>query len=193
MLIPRRQEGVTLVELLIGMVIVSLLTAMGIPAFDMWIQNTQTRAAAESIIGGLQFARAEAARRNVNIRFNLSDANGRVAWSVDCVTVVANVCPVGIQSRSADEGGANARAGVAAAAGDFRAPLVAGTGMPAGVTFDGLGRVPTANIGADIARVDVTNDVRADARRMVIVIGTGGQIRMCDPALSISSNPQGCS
>lgn len=199
MLTPARQVGVSLIELMIGIVIVSLLMVMGAPSFSLWIQNTQVRTAAESIQNGLQIARAEAVRRNANVRFNLTDAGGTVAWSVDCVTVTAD-CPAGIQTRSGGEGGANARVGVSVAAlpspipaNHFNTAIVSGTGLPAGVTFDGIGRVPVANVGADISRVDITNAARADARRMVVIIGAGGQTRMCDPAIALATNPQGCS
>ena len=198
MLIPGKQNGVTLIELMISIAIVSLLMVIGVPSFSLWIQNTQTRTAAESIQNGLQIARTEAVRRNMNVRFSLADASGAVAWTVDCVNVTAD-CPAGIQSRSGGEGGVNARAGVSVAAlpspipvGHFNTALAAGAGLPAGVTFDGIGRVPIANVGTDIARIDVTN-VKAGVRRMVIVIGTGGQTRMCDPAIALAANPQGCS
>lgn len=191
MLIATRENGVSLVELMIGIAIVSLLMFIGAPSFSLWMQNTQVRTAAESIQNGLQVARAEAVRRNANVRFNLTDAGGSVAWSVDCVTVTAD-CPAGIQARSGGEGGANARAGASAATGALGTALAAGAGLPGGVTFDGLGRIPTANIGADIARIDVTNAIRADARRMVILVNSGGQTRMCDPALVLATNPQGC-
>ena len=186
-----KRQGFTLVELMIGIAIVSLLMFIGAPSFSLWMQNTQVRTAAESIQNGLQVARAEAVRRNANVRFNLTDAGGSVAWSVDCVTVTAD-CPAGIQARSGGEGGANARAGASAATGALGTALAAGAGLPGGVTFDGLGRIPTANIGADIARIDVTNAIRADARRMVILVNSGGQTRMCDPALVLATNPQGC-
>ena len=199
MLKPGRQDGVSFVELLIGIAIVSLLMVMGAPSFNLWIQNTQVRTAAESIQNGLQIARTEAVRRNANVRFNLTDAGGTVAWSVDCVTVTAD-CPAGIQTRGGGEGGTNARVGISATAlpspvpaNHFSTAIAVGTGLPAGVTFDGVGRVPTANVGTDISRIDVTNAARADARRMVIMIGTGGQTRMCDPAIALATNPQGCS
>lgn len=203
MLIPRKQNGVSLIELMIGIAIVSLLMVLGTPSFSLWMQNTQTRTAAESIQNGLQIARTEAVRRNVNVRFNLTDAGGTVAWTVDCVNVTAD-CPAGIQSRSGSEGGVNARVGISVAAlpspipaGQFDTPLAAGVGLPAGVTFDGMGRVPALNPNGtvnndDITRIDVTN-VNAGVRRMVIVVATGGQTRMCDPVIALAANPQGCS
>ena len=200
MLTPRHlQAGLSLIELAIGLVIVAILIGVAIPSFQEWIQSTQIRTAADSIQNGVQLARAEAVRRNAPVRFDLTAANGTIAWNVGCVTVTA-ACPATIQSHSAAEGTASARAGTSTAtppspvpAGYYGATLAAGAGLPAGVTFDGLGRVPTANIGADITRVDVTSAVNANARRMVVVVGSGGLIRMCDPALSLASNPQGCS
>lgn len=198
-MIPLKQGGFSLIELMIGIALVAILMVMGVPSFSAWVQNSQVRTAAESIQNGLQIARAEAVQRNARVRFNLTDASGMVVWSVDCVSVTAD-CPAGIQTRSAGEGGSNARAGVSVAvlpspipANQFNTALVAGAGLPAGVTFDGVGRVPVANIGADITRVDVINAAKADARRMVVVVNPGGQIRMCDPAIALASNPQGCS
>jgi len=205
MLIPGKQSGVTLIELMIGIAIVALLMVIGAPSFSLWIQNTQTRTAAESIQNGLQIARTEAVRRNANVRFNLTDAGGMVAWTV-CLNVTASPCAAAdtVQSRSGSEGGVNARAGISVAAlpspipaGHFNTALAAGASLPAGVTFNGMGRVPALNPDGtvnndDITRIDVTN-VNAGVRRMVIVIGTGGQTRMCDPAIALAANPQGCS
>ncbi|MEW5943888.1 MAG: GspH/FimT family pseudopilin [Pseudomonadota bacterium] len=200
MLTPRHlQAGLSLIELAIGLVILAILMGVAIPSFQEWIQSTQIRTGADSIQNGVQLARAEAVRRNAPVRFDLTAAGGTIAWNVGCVTASAE-CPATIQSHSAGDGTTNARAGVDTAtppspvpAGYYGAALAAGAGLPAGVTFDGLGRVPGANIGADITRVDVTSAVNANARRMVVVVGSGGVIRMCDPALSLASNPQGCS
>lgn len=188
-----------MIELMIGLIILAILLSAGLPAFSLWIQNTQNRTAAESLLNGLQLARTEAVRRNADVRFNLTDASGLIAWTVGCVSATAN-CPATIQSRSGSEGTSNARAGIDTAAipspapaAQFSTAIAGGTGLPAGVTFTGLGRVPSANIGTDITRIDITNASVPSARRLVVTIGAGGTIRMCDPALSLSTNPQGCS
>ena len=199
MLNRQSQYGLTLVELMIGVAIVSMLLIAAAPSFTLWIQSTQNRSAAESILNGLQLARAEAVRRNTMVRFTLTDASGLVAWNVGCVTVTDN-CPATIQKRSASEGTVNARAGIStdaipnpAPANQFSTEISAGTGLGAGVSFDSMGRVPMANVGTDITRIDITNAAMSSARRMVVVVGTGGQIRMCDPSIALSVNPQGCS
>lgn len=191
------QRGLTLIEFAIGLVIIGILFAMGIPAFTGWMQNSQIRTSAESVLNGLQLARSEAVRRNAQVRFDLTDASGSVAWTVGCVNVTDS-CPAVIQSRGASEAGDKARAGTDTTAipypipsGQFDTALAAGAGLPAGITFDGMGRTPAANAGTDIVRIDVTNVANANARRMVVFVGAGGQVRMCDPALT--DNPQGCS
>lgn len=197
----RYQSGVSLLELLIGVAIVSILLAAGMPTFGLWIQNTQVRTAAESVQNGLQVARNEAVRRNTSVRFNLTSATGSVAWKV-CV-VAGSGCGEVIQQRSDAEGGANARLGVSAVAPpavvpatQYAAALAAGAGLSedgnTGVTFNGVGLVPTANIGTDVTRIDIINTSTSDARRLVIVVSAGGLIRMCDPAHTLASNPQGC-
>jgi len=192
------QQGVTLIELLITIALVGILLAVGIPVFTNWIQSTQIRTATESMQSGLQLARAEAVRRNALVRFTLTDATGLTAWSVGCVAATA-ACPAAIQSRDANEGSVNARAGISIAAPPvpvgayYATPIAAGTGMTGveGVTFNGLGRIPAANIATDIKRIDLSNAVDATARALIIVVTTGGQIRMCDPALS-NTDAQGC-
>jgi len=198
-MLNRRQQGVTLLELMLGLVLLAILLGMGIPSFTEWMRNTQNRTAAESVLNGLQLARNEAVRRNTQVRFNLTDASGAVAWTVTCVNPTPS-CPVPIQSRPAAEGSVQARVGVSTAAiplptppGQFASAIAAGTGLVAGVTFDGIGRVPNANVGTDFTRADITNATNAGARRYVVLIGVGGQIRMCDPTLPFATNPQGCS
>lgn len=195
---PSRQKGVSLIEIMVGIAVIGILLWVGIPSFKLWMQNTQNRSAAESILDGLQTARAEAVKHNANVRLNLTDTSGRASWTVGCVTPTAE-CPATIQSKDAAEGTANARVGIDTAtpptpltANYYGTALSAGAGLPAGITFDGMGRVPTVNVGTDITRVDVTNTLESGARRYVVIIGSGGIIRMCDPLLSMTANPQGC-
>lgn len=198
-MLTRRQQGVTLLELMAGLSMLALLLALGMPSFGAWLANTQNRTAAESVLNGLQLARTEAVRRNSEVRFRLTEADGQVSWTVGCVNVTA-ACPATIQARPAADGSPHARVGVSLAslpsplpAGHFDAALAAGNELAAGVSFNGLGRVPVANIGSDFTRADITHANNAVARRYVVLVGLGGQVRMCDPKLPFATNPQGCS
>lgn len=199
-MLTRRQQGVTLVELMITVVIGAVLLALGVPAFSEWIVNTQNRTAAESLLNGLQLARTEAVRRNTEVRFTLTDTAGRVAWNVGCV-IATDDCPATIQTRRAEEGSSESRIAISEVplplptpAGHFDAPLAAATELVGGVSFDGLGRVKqSTTAGTNFTRADVSNAALSTARRYVVIVGAGGQLRMCDPKLPFASNPQGCS
>lgn len=182
-------DGVSLIELMIAVAIISVLLVAALPNFQVWLQNLQIRNAAESILNGLQLARSEAVRRNAQVQFQLTSGAGLSDWSVGCVTASA-ICPAVIQSRGGSEGSGNARLGTSTApVQDYATALGAGTGMPASVAFGLLGNVTT--VGA-ITRIDVVNPATAGTRRLVIIISSGGQIRMCDPAFALAANPQGC-
>ena len=190
-----KQRGITMMEVMVSVAIIAIVLAIGIPSMTAWMQNVQVRSTAESVLTGLQFARAEAVRRNTPVRFNLTDAAGTAVWTVNCVTVTSS-CPAGIQTSSSPLTGENARVGIdvdALTASNFNTVIGAGAGLPAGITFDGLGRVPAANIGTDIVRIDVTNATYAAARRMVVYITNSGAAKLCDPSLSLATNPRGCS
>lgn len=191
--LSRRQTGATLVELAIAVVIFGTILAAGIPAFGEWIQNTRVRTAAELLQNGLHTARTEAIKRNAGIRFMLTDAAGTAAWSVGCITVTSN-CPSVITTQGAGEGAGGARVGITTSP-DISATgaIAPGTGLPAGVSFNGAGRVLPANVvaGSDITRADVTYEGATGARRLVVAVSAGGQIRMCDPARP-AGDPQSC-
>ena len=68
-------RGFTLIELLITLAIVAIVLALGAPAFGAWIQNTQLRSAAESMLTGIKLARTEATKRNATVRFQMMDAS----------------------------------------------------------------------------------------------------------------------
>lgn len=196
----KSQNGVTLIELMIGLAIVGILIAVAAPSFNSWIQNAQVRTAAQSILDGLQLARAEAVRSNAQVRFNLSSTTGLVDW--DICSTAASPCPASsvVQSRSNTEGTVNARIGVyeqddGLVHTNYATPVAAGSEMPTYVTFNGLGQVVTTGNNcndAEFSRLDVTNAVYPAARRLVIEVSCpGGQVRMCDPSLS-GSDPRGC-
>ncbi|MHB0926800.1 MAG: GspH/FimT family pseudopilin [Gallionellaceae bacterium] len=196
------QHGVSMIELLIGLVIVGILAAIGAPALSSWIQNGKIRLTAEAIQNGLQLARAEAVHRNAAVRFQLttttdntcalSTANSNWVISLDDPTdpaISATLCastpsdtvaPRIIQIRPSAEGSGNTV--VAAAQSTF--------------TFNGLGRLTTAAdtisvsnpTGGACATLAAPN---GPMRCLNVVVTTGGQIRMCNPAKA-STDPQGC-
>lgn len=177
---PRQATGFTLIELMIGIAILAIALALGIPSFAEWIQNSQIRTAGESISAGLQAARNEAIRRNTPIEFTLTGNGGagETGWQI----VVRNTGTV-LQSQTASEGSRNAT-------------LVT---TPAGAqtaTFTGMGRVASANADASapIGNICIDNPKlgAAVSRNLRIVISSpGGSTRMCDPNTT-PPDPRSC-
>lgn len=169
-----RLLGFSLIELLIGIVILAILMGLAVPSFQTWLQNAQIRNAAESIQNGLQRARAEAVGRNTNVEFVLGAGS---SW------VVRLAGGANIESRSSSEGSKNATVAV----------------TPAGtttVTFNNFGSVvqPTnADGSAPFTQVDLGSSVLspADSQNLRVTVGLGGNVRMCDPNAPVSS-PRAC-
>jgi type IV fimbrial biogenesis protein FimT len=189
----RLQSGISLIETLVGMAIVIVALAMGLPSFSTYMQNTQIRNAAESIQNGLSMARAEAARRNTVVQFVLGSGS---SWTVGCATVDGTNCPASIQARSSSEGSSNATVttsqvvtstGTAAATATFTTTL----------SFNGFGKASTLPPG-NSALFDISNSSGGGTcttmRCLRVVVTAGGQIRMCDPKLTLTNagNPQAC-
>jgi type IV fimbrial biogenesis protein FimT len=200
----RQPHGVTLIELAVVLAIVAILLSQAGSYFSTWTQNVQIRSATESIQNGLQLARSEAIRRNRSVMFWLtSTATPTPAdWLVGCSTPVG----AGVQPEAAgDCPGSHTSGGAPTAYNWIQRQLAADqqtgsarvTITPAGatnITFNSLGLVTTNTDGsASITQIDVTiPSLPTSAARPLRVTVSGGQIRMCDPALSPSTDPRGC-
>ena len=168
------QRGFTLVELMISLVVLGLLSALGAPSFFEWLQNSQTRAAAEAVLNGVQLARAAAIERNANVRVVFAPPSTGWTVAVDSTGAV-------LQSRSGAEGTSNA-------------VLTATPSAGTTITFGALGSVTTnTDTSVTITQLDVTNSKFAAARTLRVVVTGGGSTRMCDPAPALAStDPRRC-
>jgi type IV fimbrial biogenesis protein FimT len=191
---PARQGGMTIVEIMVAIGIVAMVLALAGPSARNWIQNTQIRSGAESILGGVKQARFEAIKRNAMVAFELTDPSS-TAWHVCLFDPVADACAAAQPDLAAGgtEGSQNARVGIETTFTSYATPLAAGSNVPSLVAFDSFGRVAPAS-PTNIARIEVRNPSLAtgEERRLAIGIGITGQVVMCDPQLSKASNPQGC-
>jgi type IV fimbrial biogenesis protein FimT len=166
-----------------------------------WLQNSQVRTAAEGVISGLNLARSEALRRNTTVRFQftttltascaLSTTGKNWVVSQADPTGLCNVAPSEttapqiIQAKSSVEGTTNA--------------VITATGGSQ-FSFNGLGRSTGAG---NMTAIDVTNTTGgacqgADGigggpiRCLRVQISSGGQVRMCDPAVTATTDPRYC-
>jgi type IV fimbrial biogenesis protein FimT len=179
MLIRQRhgEQGFSLIEVSIVMVIIAVVLMFGVPGFAEWSQNTQIRATAESIESGLQSARAEAIRRNVRIDFRLNGTAGDEGITGWVVRETAS----GTVLHSKPNGESSTRVKIT--------PLPSGEDT---VTFDGTGRSPAGT--TNMTQIDIDSGAlsASASRNLRIVISIGGQIRMCDPTVTASGDPRRC-
>jgi len=165
-----REQGFTLVELLITTAVVAVLTLLALPSFNQWIANTKIRSTTESVLAGFQLARAEAIRLNRGVRMTL---NADTSW-----TVAEVLSGTVIQTRPPNEGT------------DSNTTMTVTPGTATTVDFNGLGRV--ANL-TPITQVDLDSTAipAASTKELRITINTGGAARACDPSHP-ASDPRGC-
>lgn len=67
---PAPRRGLTLIELMIGLGIVAVLSAMAAPSLGNWLARQRTKAAAMNLVADLADARHEAARLHKVLRVN---------------------------------------------------------------------------------------------------------------------------
>ena len=73
------EDGVTLIELMLIMVLASILLAVAVPAFTAFIQNNRLVTHANQLVSALNLARSEAIRRNMDVHVTrgvLNDLEG---------------------------------------------------------------------------------------------------------------------
>ena len=62
----RGQNGFTLIEVIVVMVILGLFTVVGMPAFKTWTANMHIRGAADDLRANMQRMRVEAIKQNAD-------------------------------------------------------------------------------------------------------------------------------
>lgn len=194
-----RQRGFSLVELLVAISILGLLMAAAMPSLGTWLDNTRIRNAGDSVIAGLQSARAEAVRTNQNVSFWLVGSTATpgapgdectlmstsASWIVS-LTTPKGKCASWLNTSNLVVnrymGGDSAKVSVRSFQSD---------GSTAGttVTFNGFGRI--ANTDA-IASIDVTGTGGATYRNLRVWLSPSGSVQMCDPNVSATGDPRTC-
>lgn len=199
-------RGVTLIEIAVTLTVIGLLLMAVMPSVGVWIRNTQVRNTASSMLAGMQLARNEAIRRNAAIRFSLVSltdsavmnsscalSGAGVSWVVsvrdptgNCQYTPSNVAadatdPMIVQSSAGGVGGRNVV---------VEGKLADGSAAAHSVTFNGFGRVESA---LPIRFINVRNETTGnDYRSLRIELAPGGSVRMCDLAVTDTTDPRYC-
>jgi type IV fimbrial biogenesis protein FimT len=177
------------------MTILAVVLGAAVPNFSTLLANLRIQAAADQTVHALRQARQEALRANATARLSLVD-------NVGAHCALTSTGPYLIVSRESPAAQCNAGAadstphiiGVVAPGGSAnRASLAAqdGAGNPrTTVAFDGLGRVITADDW--ISRIDIDMPSRAERRPLRVQISPGGDVRLCDPAITSTTDLRKC-
>lgn len=186
----RQNQGFSMIEMMIGLVIMAILITTGAPAFSAWLSNKQIRSGTEAMLNGIQLARAEAVRRNTTVFFSLTNSTtGSCAlsaaggnWVVSLATPV-NRCADAVETAPAQ---------IIQVRAESETSKAVITSTQSQIFFDGLGR---SNLALSLCvglSADTGNCIGSGSEhRLRVTVSTRGQIRMCNPALD-SSDPQGC-
>jgi type IV fimbrial biogenesis protein FimT len=206
-----KRRGFTLIELMVTLAVFTILCLLAMPSFNTWIANNRVRAVAEDVSNGLLLARTEALRRSRQSVFALTNqANpagavnaGAPAYSA--VNGSANNWAVSIAPSLIDSNaGVFVRGGALA---DINASVT--INGPAAACFDPLGNLITnasavanTGVGASCSApsggqpaliYSVKSASAAGDHPLQIEVGLGGQVRLCNPAQSLSSGTPGAS
>jgi type IV fimbrial biogenesis protein FimT len=196
-----RQRGFSLVELMVAITILMLLILAAMPGIGTWLVNTRIRNQADSIMAGLQAARGEAVRTNQNVSFWLVGSstspiapddsctlsNTSSSWVVS-VASPATHCAGWLTTTPAKivlyrwMGSDNKQVSVDAKQSDGTAGNT--------VTFNGFGRVANTT---SISTVVLDGIGGGTYRKLEVMVSPTGSVRMCDPAVSSSTDPRKCS
>lgn len=190
-------RGFTLVELMVTITLLSILLALAVPSFTLWINNTRVRTAAQVLQDGLRLAQAEAVRRNRTVSFfvtteaNPNESTAPAAaptttatnWGVRTLPLIAGEGSTFIRGGQLTGVATGVLISTASTAVCFNAAGQQVANTPAGCT--------TINAATPDARYNVAHP--GGDRRLQVIASLGGRVRMCDPAKTLSAtNPDGC-
>ena len=138
---PRRQRGVSLFELIIGLVIFSILASLAVPSFTRMVASQRVKSASSDLYSALVRARSEAIKRNADVTLASVAGGWQQGWTINDPTNPARP----LASHNA-------------------VPNVAITG-PASITYTGSGRLrattrPSLSVSATSS--DATRCLSAD-------------------------------
>jgi len=190
------QRGFTLVELMVGVAILSALMFLGIPAMTQWMVTNKARLTSEFYADGLSTARRQAVVHNARTRFTVSpnNTNGQMDWQIDICFPTATV-PCNSNSGAWSTTAAAAPGDPQGAAGFksvFRSAdrLVASSIMapsvqPVGATtvyFTEVGWIDT-NSAPNLTRLqfDPASKYKSEVPTVALVITLAGLASKCDP------------
>lgn len=204
----QKQIGATLIELIVGIIILGILAGLAIPSFTTFLAGSHLRAAAESVLSGVQLARAEAIRRNTAVCFYIDSSSSATSlWYVNLDDTSA-----GLDCNNSGKPGITNTSG-----GDFIQKSAANEGANITITlypsttantitFNSFGKVLPSNTQTSscppsrivFSAANTTQRYQIEIKTPDISCSSnattpsGGQVRLCDPAITSTNDPRAC-
>lgn len=189
-------RGFSLIELMITLALMVLLALLAAPSLSLYAENAKIHGAAELFYASVQQARTEAIRRNAPVELVLT-TQSPVAANVETTSLAASgpnwmvrqapATPSGshifIEGKSSAEGGGRAAGGTSM--------LIAGNANT--IAFNSQGAVSGGSAAAINFSSTSGNCAPAGAMRCLrVVVSTGGQAKLCDPAAVAANDTRRC-
>lgn len=159
------QQGLTLVEILIGLAVVSVALSLAIPSLDGLRQRIELYGAATQVETDVQFARGESVSRNRTVRMTLHDSSSGTCYIVHTGPAAACSCS-GASAASCGTSGEVLRSFSMPAGGRVRIRSAVKS-----MTFD-----PVRGTVTPTATLRVESD---DGRALHQVVNLFGRVRTC--------------
>nr|WP_010132139.1 GspH/FimT family pseudopilin [Microbulbifer agarilyticus] len=170
-----RQQGLTLIELMITLAVLGVIVAIAVPGFNTMIQNTRSATLGEEMVGALQFARSEAIKRGARVTLcgssDGSSCDG--GWTDNWIVV--------LDTAATDDAAAPVVANAAAVLRFWEAPengaavaATQGGGSPTFVRFTRRGTLGLSGSGAVTLNTSFSGCSSNSARQ--ITVGAAGML-----------------
>jgi len=202
-MLNRVHSGFSLVELIVGMAILALLMALGLPQYATFVSNARLRATAEGISNGLNLARAEAVKRNGRVELLFIDEEP-IEPLVNVVAPVVNgpnwLVRAWVPTASAFdfvEGKLGAEGSGKTGTPGVEVSTVTPGVYDGTVTFTGFGALASGQplsfeVTYSTAGACDTTATPGPMRCLNVNVTPGGQIRICDPKITAAKDTRAC-
>jgi type IV fimbrial biogenesis protein FimT len=196
--------GFTLLEAMVTLSVFAILTAIAIPNMRTWIMNNKVRGVADALQNGLRLAQSESLRQSRQVVFVFTDSTTPTAIPLAASATGNTWAAYTVPSMANGEPPRFLQAGELSSA--STGVTITGNPATAAICFNSAGRLvanPNASLTAITGGAGCTQPlgpqlftiaaVSGGDRPLQVTLGLGGQVHMCDPAVTISdSHPEGC-
>ncbi len=195
MLKPSLARGFSLIELMVTLAVMGILALLAAPAMSRYTENAKVHATAEMFYASVQQARTEAIRRNAPVELVLTTQSPTAAnvettgldvagpnWMIRQAPASSSGSHLFIEGKAGAEGG-----------GRSGGTSVVIAASASSLAFNTLGALDAAAaVAVNFSSQGGTCAPSGDTRCLRVVVSTGGQARLCDPAVSAAADTRKC-